>query len=328
MGEFFKGWRRKVGVVTLAMALVFMGGWVRSLVIDDFMEFPFADDSLSPTQETFSGLATRNQSLVLYWSSKFDVITTQELVTTPIQQASFTPSPSQSDSGEIENVDSVASQPLVETPASLYFEYPKGSRKFGDQDLYLLGSIKNLTRLLLDHTALTEDGLKELKGLKNLDSLYLGDIETTEVGMKAIAGLENLTSFGGTKITNAGLKEIKRFKKLTNLSLINTAITDDGLKEIRELKQLTALYLSKTMITDAGLKEIADLNQLIELFLTDTQVTDVGLQEISKLSRLRQLDLSGTRITDAGLKELARLKGLDWVSLERTKTTKAGSQGT
>ena len=30
MGEFFKPWRRKVGIVSLLMALVFMGGWVRS----------------------------------------------------------------------------------------------------------------------------------------------------------------------------------------------------------------------------------------------------------------------------------------------------------
>jgi hypothetical protein len=31
MREFFKGWRRKVGVVTLAMACVLMVGWVRSI---------------------------------------------------------------------------------------------------------------------------------------------------------------------------------------------------------------------------------------------------------------------------------------------------------
>lgn len=31
MSEFFHGWRRKVGVVALAVALVFMTGWVRSL---------------------------------------------------------------------------------------------------------------------------------------------------------------------------------------------------------------------------------------------------------------------------------------------------------
>ena len=30
MGNYFKPWRRKIGVVTLVMALVFMAGWLRS----------------------------------------------------------------------------------------------------------------------------------------------------------------------------------------------------------------------------------------------------------------------------------------------------------
>jgi len=39
MGEFFKGWRRKTGVVTLVMACVFTGGWVRSYRGDYFQLF-------------------------------------------------------------------------------------------------------------------------------------------------------------------------------------------------------------------------------------------------------------------------------------------------
>lgn len=35
MRECFRGWRRKIGVLTLMMALVFMGGWVRSFSIKD-----------------------------------------------------------------------------------------------------------------------------------------------------------------------------------------------------------------------------------------------------------------------------------------------------
>ena len=39
MREFFTGWRRKVGVMTLMMALVFEVGWVRSLNIIDIAHF-------------------------------------------------------------------------------------------------------------------------------------------------------------------------------------------------------------------------------------------------------------------------------------------------
>ena len=47
MREFFRGWRRKIGVVALVMACVFMAGWVRS---------HSSDDSLS--QNDKSGLNT------------------------------------------------------------------------------------------------------------------------------------------------------------------------------------------------------------------------------------------------------------------------------
>jgi len=42
MGEFFKPWRRKIGVVTLVLACVFMGGWVRS--------YSFTDQLIPPGQ--------------------------------------------------------------------------------------------------------------------------------------------------------------------------------------------------------------------------------------------------------------------------------------
>jgi hypothetical protein len=35
MKEFFDNWRRKAGIATLVMALAFMGGWLRSKVVED-----------------------------------------------------------------------------------------------------------------------------------------------------------------------------------------------------------------------------------------------------------------------------------------------------
>lgn len=37
MRDFFKGWRRKIGVATLVMACVFTAGWIRSFAISDFL---------------------------------------------------------------------------------------------------------------------------------------------------------------------------------------------------------------------------------------------------------------------------------------------------
>ena len=39
MGEFFRGWRRKIGVMTLLMACVFAAGWVRSGFCGDGFDY-------------------------------------------------------------------------------------------------------------------------------------------------------------------------------------------------------------------------------------------------------------------------------------------------
>lgn len=57
MKDFFRGWRRKVGVCTLAMACVFAAGWVRSLVVCD--QVAFALDAI----DRFTIVVTSNHFL-------------------------------------------------------------------------------------------------------------------------------------------------------------------------------------------------------------------------------------------------------------------------
>ncbi|MEC8989403.1 MAG: hypothetical protein VYB66_09150, partial [Verrucomicrobiota bacterium] len=74
-------------------------------------------------------------------------------------------------------------------------------------------------------------------------------------------------------------------EKLTTLSLAGTKITDAGLKDVAKLKQLTNLILMgnpSTEITDAGLKELAKLQQLKDLYLGYTKVTKAGEAELQK----------------------------------------------
>lgn len=63
MREVFHGWRRKLGAVTLLMALLFMGEWIRSVVVADYLAFPV---EIEIGGRTLTGLAAENQSLVLY----------------------------------------------------------------------------------------------------------------------------------------------------------------------------------------------------------------------------------------------------------------------
>ena len=58
-----------------------------------------------------------------------------------------------------------------------------------------------------------------------------------------------------------------KLQKLEALNLNGTKITDAGLKEVAKLQKLEQLDLDDTQITDAGLKELAKLQNLILLFL-------------------------------------------------------------
>ncbi len=63
MGDFFQGWRRKIGVATLVMACVFTAGWVRSHVLGEDVEFSIG-------QHTTHGFGWIGQWLI--WGSIYD----------------------------------------------------------------------------------------------------------------------------------------------------------------------------------------------------------------------------------------------------------------
>jgi|SRR5579883_2826069 len=66
---------------------------------------------------------------------------------------------------------------------------------------------------------------------------------------KAVAFVEKL---GGT----ATRDEKAPGKPITVVNLIGTKVTDAGLKELATLKNLNTFYLGETQATDAGLKEL------------------------------------------------------------------------
>jgi hypothetical protein len=59
MKEFFQPWRRKIGVVTLILACVLMGGWLRSLRAVNNIAFTIGDHSLIQMISRDEALAVR-----------------------------------------------------------------------------------------------------------------------------------------------------------------------------------------------------------------------------------------------------------------------------
>ena len=59
MREFFRPWRRKVGLVTLVMACVFAVGWIRSLTSTDAFQWNLKSFGF--------GAVSTNKSVALFW---------------------------------------------------------------------------------------------------------------------------------------------------------------------------------------------------------------------------------------------------------------------
>lgn len=226
-----------------------------------------------------------------------------------------------------------------------------------DAGLKGLTHLKNLTALMLWGTKVTDAGLKELAPLKNLTAICVDNDTVTDERLRVLreAGLlhalwkaegrdgtrpkspQDVVRFeaGGTKVTNAGLRELAIFKNASELSWASAHLDDGTLHVLREIDLLHAvgqakgkedarpksamevvgLDLTRTKVTDAGLKELASLKNLTSLSLTSTEVTDEGIKDLAPLQNLKTLILWSTKVTDAGLKDLAPLKNLTSLSL-------------
>jgi RNA polymerase sigma factor (sigma-70 family) len=218
--------------------------------------------------------------------------------------------------------DSKSDEPTAEQLAAAKKEYAK----FGAGS----GARKTIGPTILVFTMPRKTTDADLKGLPDLPFHFglhlMGNSLVTDAGMKELKGLKNLTELNlfGTQVTDAGLKEIKELKNLTELNLRATNVTDVGLGELKELKNLNFLFLGNTKVTDAGMKELKELKNLNFLFLDNTKVTDAGMKELKELKSLTTLSLWDTQVTDAGLKELKELKNLTRLNLFGTRVTDAG----
>jgi hypothetical protein len=127
----------------------------------------------------------------------------------------------------------------------------------------------------------------------------------------------------GATVTDAGLKELMPFKKLSTLVLSDTPVTDEGMKDLARLTNLTSLNLNGTKVTDAGIQHLAPLKNL-SWFGVPEQTTDAAMKDIAGHPELETLFLGGSKITDAGLKDLATLKKLKLLNVANTQVSDKG----
>jgi hypothetical protein len=202
--------------------------------------------------------------------------------------------------------------------------YPRG---VGNNPLYRTGPDGMPLSIILQPVNLSTLPAPAVPFALFLDSIMAMD-SLTDAGMRDIARFKTLQylSISGTRVTDVGMKELLKLNdNLQHLNLAGLHISDAGLQSLVKLQGLRYLMLGgQTKVTDTGMKDLARLKNLQTLGLIGTGISDGGLKELARLENLEVLWLGSALVTDAGLKELSGMKSLKYLALPTTKVTDAG----
>jgi hypothetical protein len=105
---------------------------------------------------------------------------------------------------------------------------------------------------------ITDAEVDHLTGLRNIRKLWLYKTAVTDAGLarlRAFGKLEYL-SLRGTKVTDAALADLSVLPSLRKLHLAETAVTDASLPHLSSMRNLEYLGLDHTAITDKGIEEL------------------------------------------------------------------------
>lgn len=109
---------------------------------------------------------------------------------------------------------------------------------------------------------------------------------------------------------------LRESTELRQLDLSGTRVTDAGLRNLGRLPRLTALNLSDTPAISNGFASSANWPALNELRARgNAWVTDEQVGHLTECPQLASIDLSGTPITDQGVETLCALPDLHWWTL-------------
>jgi internalin A len=168
----------------------------------------------------------------------------------------------------------------------------------------------------------TEDGdLAKLQSFRNLERLNLSKTRVTNAGLPHVARFTRLRTLklsNLSDVTDDGLVHLQALKQLERIDLQGTGVNGAGFVHLAVLPNLRAIYLSTDRITDESMKHLEKITTLEELLLAYTKVTDAGIARVQALSDLRSLHVRSGLITDVGLMSLAKVPHLELLQVPST----------
>ena len=142
-----------------------------------------------------------------------------------------------------------------------------------------LAGLKDLRRLMLRDTLVTDEGLQYLKDLPNLEELDLS----------------------GTRVTDKGIEYLRNLKSLRRLNLLSSTASDAAMDVLAGLPHLEVLNLYRTKITNSGvaklqaLKELKDVQGVRYTLVTPNRRRGFAQRATRRTNSVRQFECSEDR---------------------------------
>lgn len=118
----------------------------------------------------------------------------------------------------------------------------------------------DLTCIVLDNKRLTDEALKPFEGLcQELRALGLANNRITDTGAAYFAAAKYLTHlylYNNSGVTDAGIARFKDCNELLDVGFGGTALTDEGLKTIAGWSQLQRVTVTNTRVTKEGVESL------------------------------------------------------------------------
>jgi hypothetical protein len=213
-----------------------------------------------------------------------------------------------------------------------------------DFDLARLAARKDVTKIVLSETRITDRGLEMLKNMTGVVEFncYFCDF-ITEDGIAHLRGWNRLEKLNlrGTRVTSKVFPYLANLTSLRELDLSHTQIEDEGFEHLESLNKLEKLAIGGNRLTVSCLPVLKLLPSLVELDVSGIQRVDSGLwglalsvenlRRLGGIPQLRRLNLARATLNDRGtdrpghpdalrkelrdLSPLHALKNLEWVDV-------------
>ncbi|MFT5465979.1 MAG: sulfatase modifying factor 1 [Verrucomicrobiales bacterium] len=187
-----------------------------------------------------------------------------------------------------------------------------------DADCAKIGPASTLIYLRLTGTGAGDATAAAIAEFDQLGQVDLGSPALTDAGMERLSrimSLQELNIERGSQITDVGVAELARLRRLRRCKLFSQEISGEGFAEFREITTLDDLLVASPALTDVAFDHFSRCDSLAKLRLVeaDTQpaaaLTNEGLFRLQRLKNLRELWLprEHTQMTEAKMEELKTL---------------------